>query len=338
MSGSICVHDDEQAPGARGAEGPPERADIALPSSIRLDGHSQEPAWVENLVDPEFVSGTNGWLHESNSTLFFYCSNPIQSIWNPSNFDSDLSMTFPEPNPPSNIQTHHSVSPSSSKRSGSEVQFEDLVQVAGAKKARRASSSGGGAGSQEQQSPLACPFLRHDLIKHRGCLHNKLPRIKDVKQHLERKHAQPKNYCARCSDIFRSSEARDEHVRQGTCEMKPKVTFDGISDEQMKELGKSLGRSRGKGDEEKWFQLWDSIFPEEQRPASAFQGSDLTELLPVYRKALWEVWTSKGLEFKKRVLSENGLAGQTDYEPSLLDGIVRALLDEMEREVACLLA
>jgi hypothetical protein len=41
----------------------------------------------------------------------------------------------------------------------------------------------------EQGCLLACPFYKHDSLKHQDCLAYRLRRIKDVKQHLYRKHS-----------------------------------------------------------------------------------------------------------------------------------------------------
>ncbi|OHE91957.1 hypothetical protein CORC01_12745 [Colletotrichum orchidophilum] len=47
---------------------------------------------------------------------------------------------------------------------------------------------------------FACPFYKEDPLRHLQCLRIELKRIKDVKQHLNRKHRQPSYYYRRLSE------------------------------------------------------------------------------------------------------------------------------------------
>lgn len=53
----------------------------------------------------------------------------------------------------------------------------------------------------EDGPTLACPFYKRNQVRHSNCLHFRLKRIKDVKQHLLRKHKQP-YYCPICGLEF----------------------------------------------------------------------------------------------------------------------------------------
>ncbi len=64
---------------------------------------------------------------------------------------------------------------------------------------------------------LACPFYKWDAHKYHDCLRYGLRRIKDVKQHVYRRHTKPDLYCAVCYQVFSSADARDAHVRGMDC-------------------------------------------------------------------------------------------------------------------------
>ncbi|KAI1150761.1 hypothetical protein F4825DRAFT_425472 [Nemania diffusa] len=114
---------------------------------------------------------------------------------------------------------------------------------------------------------FACPFIFKDRRNHSRCLKYELKRIKDVKQHLLRAHLRPR-YCPRCYATFNNDEERDEHVRVCNVEDHPPVNIDGISDNQQMILHK---RSNSKHTvEEKWYFLWETIFPNVDRPTGIY--------------------------------------------------------------------
>ncbi|KAI1453871.1 hypothetical protein F4805DRAFT_442063 [Annulohypoxylon moriforme] len=115
---------------------------------------------------------------------------------------------------------------------------------------------------------LACPFAKNDPIKHYTCFSRRLSRIRDVKQHLARKHT-PEFYCSRCSVIFPDQNSLQEHIGNAAglfCT--PSSLLDGISQYQRSQLSR---KSNSKLSEEKqWFSMWDIIFPGHERPESAY--------------------------------------------------------------------
>lgn len=105
--------------------------------------------------------------------------------------------------------------------------------------------------------------------------------MKDVKQHISRKHLSPEFYCARCWHTFPDRGKQDEHTRMAGCEIQPKPLFEGISDVQKDRLKRSGGR--GATPEQQWFDIWDILFPEKQRPSSIYLGNFMEETLSYIR-------------------------------------------------------
>jgi hypothetical protein len=132
---------------------------------------------------------------------------------------------------------------------------------------------------------LACPFYKKDPHKYQDCLGYQLRRIKDVKQHVYRKHSKPEFYCSRCFQIFSTASDRDLHTRPARCEMHPDPQYDGITAEQKKAL--AIYVNRGKRVEEQWLDTYDIIFPSEAKPKSVFVGNYFEEVIPLLR-AFWD--------------------------------------------------
>lgn len=120
-----------------------------------------------------------------------------------------------------------------------------------------------------------CPFFKRDPNKYCGCLPFRLTRIKDVKQHLYRKHSKSNSYCPRCWLTFDTTDERDRHARSASCTLRSDALFDGITDQQ-KRLFRNYG-SRGKPVEDQWFEIWDILFPGLPRPVSPYAGNNMEE-------------------------------------------------------------
>ncbi|KAI0173161.1 hypothetical protein GGR52DRAFT_542137 [Hypoxylon sp. FL1284] len=154
---------------------------------------------------------------------------------------------------------------SSIKRHRTQISDEDSDEEESCQpRPKRVEKSEGGNGRRS----LACPFAKMDPVKHATCFSKKLSRIRDVKQHLHRKHT-PKFYCARCQAVFPNGASLQEHVGNVAglfCE--PSTWLDGISLAQRDELSR---KSDPKLSEEgQWFSMWDIIFPGRDKPSSAY--------------------------------------------------------------------
>ncbi|KAI1462294.1 hypothetical protein F4805DRAFT_410094 [Annulohypoxylon moriforme] len=127
----------------------------------------------------------------------------------------------------------------------------------------------------------ACLWYKKDSLRYHECSKYKLQRIKDVKQHTWRKHMKPVIYCPVCFELFASPKERDEHVQKKSCSPRERPEFDGISEEQRKELNHNA--NRGRNDMEQWYYMWNAIFPGACRPQSPYIGNSWEKILPLLR-------------------------------------------------------
>lgn len=135
---------------------------------------------------------------------------------------------------------------------------------------------------EPRKSVLACPFWKADPNKYCSCFDRLLNRISDVKQHLARVH-RPKLYCERCSMIFSTEESRQQHVSNPAglfCV--PSAQLDGISHHQQIQISRKSNRNLSQ--EQQWFALWDIVFPDRDRPSSAYRTFGISEDLYSFRE------------------------------------------------------
>ncbi len=168
---------------------------------------------------------------------------------------------------------------------------------------------------------FACPFFKMDSHKHCACTRYELRRVKDVRQHLDRRHRKTDLYCPRCFALFRSVDERDEHIRHASCPPRDDhPQFDGISEEQREQLNHSS--KRGVSATDQWFQIWDVIFPNTLRPRSCYMGNYAEEFVPV----LLRFWDDKGTT----IIRENNGDGNLN----LINRVMRDFLDRFVGEVS----
>ncbi|KAI4862110.1 hypothetical protein F4820DRAFT_464059 [Hypoxylon rubiginosum] len=116
---------------------------------------------------------------------------------------------------------------------------------------------------------FACPFFIRDREAHRCCLDFTILRLCDVRLHINRKHAE-KIHCADCGKLFDNDpDKRDEHSRARCCEPRefnpPWATRD-----QLDKMKRAANGSSNLTDEERWFQIWDIMFPGVTQPSSPY--------------------------------------------------------------------
>ncbi|KAI0428513.1 hypothetical protein F5Y09DRAFT_312864 [Xylaria sp. FL1042] len=118
---------------------------------------------------------------------------------------------------------------------------------------------------------FACQFYRHDEGDHQNCLNSTLRRISDVRQHIKRRHTQP-SYCPRCGVTFHNDTAynqRDAHLSSCRSNINPPAP-PGMTPEQCRDMGNAATRRRGVNDEQRWYEIWDIMFPGQARPQSPY--------------------------------------------------------------------
>ncbi|KAG5751017.1 hypothetical protein H9Q69_010379 [Fusarium xylarioides] len=139
-------------------------------------------------------------------------------------------------------------------------------QVSRAKKSKR---------QEDSHLRLACPFYKHDPIQYRRCHSHVLKRNSYVKQHLFRCHMQP-IHCDICLSTWPTAEELREHRRAQVCERREYIAPDGITPEQERKLRSRLG-GPNKSESDQWFDIYSIIFPNTERPKSAYLNGELSE-------------------------------------------------------------
>ncbi|KAF5623958.1 uncharacterized protein FTJAE_10505 [Fusarium tjaetaba] len=139
-------------------------------------------------------------------------------------------------------------------------------QVSRAKKSKR---------QEDSHLRLACPFYKHDPIQYRRCHSHVLKRNSYVKQHLFRCHMQP-IHCDICLSEWPTVEDLREHRRAQVCERREYIAPDGITPEQERKLRSRLG-GPNKSESDQWFDIYSIIFPNAERPKSAYLNGELSE-------------------------------------------------------------
>ncbi|KAF4338130.1 Ammonium transporter 1 [Fusarium beomiforme] len=168
----------------------------------------------------------------------------------------------------------------------------DHQQVSRSKKSKK---------QEDSHLRLACPFYKHDPIRYRRCHAHVLKRNSYVKQHLFRCHMQPV-HCDICLSIWPNDEMLREHRRAQTCEKREYVAPDGITPEQERKLRSRLG-SQNKSESDQWFELYSILFPDEQKPKSAYLNGELSE----DAESLREFIEGRGTDLMMEELKSSGL-------------------------------
>jgi hypothetical protein len=178
---------------------------------------------------------------------------------------------------------------------------------------------------KENEILFACPYYKRDPIRYSICLKFALRRIKDVKQHIYRKHARSAFYCAFCWADFGDEQSRDHHVRARRCEPRERAPAgDGISVDQKNQLHKKIYRSDSTA--EQWFRIWDIVFPAVPKPADIYLGSHVEEAVAMVRV----IWRDKGRSIMESVAGEEAEASQ--LPAGLLGRAMDRLLAEFQKE------
>ncbi|KAK3357864.1 hypothetical protein B0T25DRAFT_567120 [Lasiosphaeria hispida] len=182
---------------------------------------------------------------------------------------------------------------------------------------------------------FACPFLKKDPVAHRACCVYSLKRIRDVKQHLGRKHSMPL-YCPRCFETFEYEGERDVHIR-GECAQRPHAMPEGITEKKKQQLAKKSPANQTP--EEQWYGIFDTLFPEHgEKPLSPYMDKALSKSSTAYQAFLEEdgarmlsgFLETRGL----RVVTSNILHGERDFEAFVqhtFEEGFRAIFDQWTR-------
>ncbi|KAF7553932.1 hypothetical protein G7Z17_g3312 [Cylindrodendrum hubeiense] len=145
----------------------------------------------------------------------------------------------------------------------------------------------GGQGEEKAEADIpafACPFFRMSPIRHMECVNRRLTRIRDVKQHIQRRHLQAAFYCPTCYERFPSALERDDHIRSRRCSAPDHLRTDnseGASPEAQKLLKCRVNRALSPV--QQWYEVWDILFKNEPRPENPYLDTVLKETIGIIR-------------------------------------------------------
>ncbi|KAK7427060.1 hypothetical protein QQZ08_006487 [Neonectria magnoliae] len=136
--------------------------------------------------------------------------------------------------------------------------------------------------TEDHHQSLACPFYKHDPIRHRRCHTYMMKRISYVKQHLQRNHQQP-IHCMVCMTVFDDEDRLFEHSRAQSCQVRPRDQRpDGMTPKQQKQL--AVRANQKKSEAEQWYEIYTMLFPGADRPSSPYVSRDLSEDMSSFRE------------------------------------------------------
>ncbi|CAG9945743.1 unnamed protein product [Clonostachys rosea f. rosea IK726] len=132
----------------------------------------------------------------------------------------------------------------------------------------------------------ACPFYKFDPIRHWSCYRKyNLKRLADVKSHIMRAHVMSELYCPNCFREFDDTQEWRQHCSLPVFACPQVQGPEPLFQEDFHALGDVLATAQGLSEADKWYLLFDHIFPAavSRRPASPFVSLSFDEPLGVMR-------------------------------------------------------
>ncbi len=176
------------------------------------------------------------------------------------------------------------------------------------------------AQQESTQKTLACHFWKFDPVQHRSCFSLRLSTVPRVKQHLMRNHV-PEFYCQRCLVIFQDDESHTAHIMcpgEYGCAPDPLARLNGISSRQHQQLSRKP-KTSALSESDKWYTIWDIVFPDQPRPPSPYMDSRITEDCALFRSYSLE----HGPDMVLREVEDSGVLSATDLDAESRRNILR---------------
>ncbi len=168
---------------------------------------------------------------------------------------------------------------------------------------------------------FGCPFYKYNPIQHKDCLlRNRLTETSFVVQHLARSHKSQPIHCPICGEMFDRRNDCDDHIRLQSCERRI-FHHKGLTEDQLNHLREPR---RGLNEADRWYRLWNIIFPNILPPDSPYVGTEYEEMIGVIRRAWAAVRQNHPGAHPLAAFLVNHQArhGAQPYGPGELDNIV----------------
>jgi hypothetical protein len=144
---------------------------------------------------------------------------------------------------------------------------------------------GGTDNSQQQQKKRwACPFFKLDPVKYMDCSRFQLARVKDVKQHIDRKHSRLQLFCPVChvnTSPNIKDNGDDEDFGIHLCGSKWEMLSKGMTSSEREALFQRSDSNLL--DRDQWYRVWAVFFPDQPPPNSPHVGSLVEEAVATVR-------------------------------------------------------
>lgn len=185
--------------------------------------------------------------------------------------------------------------------------------------------------SEKKTSLLACPFWKRDPLHYMDCLGFNLKRLKDVKQHLQRKHYQhPHKYSTLGMDL-ESTTKGDNYIRNPCTGAESGASTERIRPEQQKKLRAIVSRA-GSSEADTWFQIWHILFEDAPLPGSPYQKTMIEEAADVIKT----IWAQHKDDITQTIDAElpSSEALPRQILPVVLSNTLHKLFEKLEKAIS----
>ncbi|KAK4446118.1 hypothetical protein QBC34DRAFT_151653 [Podospora aff. communis PSN243] len=182
----------------------------------------------------------------------------------------------------------------------------------------------------QKERTFACLHYKRDADTHKGCRGLVLSRIKDVWQHIRRKHIVPLD-CPHRHDRFAMLQFIEEHERStAPCRREGIVCRRHLDVFLM--MTRENDPTRAKPAAVQWRELWDFLFPGVETPASVYVETREEEMA----SHIYSVWARNPHEIAAQVNQESLLTQRDRMEipVQVFDLFLQHLLKQLKHEGA----
>ncbi|KAM7205156.1 hypothetical protein V8F20_003293 [Naviculisporaceae sp. PSN 640] len=176
---------------------------------------------------------------------------------------------------------------------------------------------------------LACPFYRFNASRYQNCtVRHALKSIEDLTEHIVHHHAEPP-LCKLCGKVFDSFKARNDHLRNETCEPKEKDcdTLLGVTQLHRVKILKRDNPRRTEDD--RWTRIYKTIFEKADSEVSPY----LTDGEGYKFSLLHDYWKAQGKECVRKYLADQGHGPEGTGGSTAFARLCSLVLEDLRRKV-----
>lgn len=144
---------------------------------------------------------------------------------------------------------------------------------------------GTGKGKEKDEPLYCCAFYKVDPVKYRKCGHLEIKSVAYFLQHIIRQHLlDDKHYhCDNCrfgwpKDGRNSDTQWEEHTRVRTCQRVTLEELGKLLPEEHRRLKRKLKEKPAGSESERWYKVWEQLFPGYKRPDSPYLSNEAEEI------------------------------------------------------------